>query len=222
MRMPSLYTGIRYNSCCGKIICSGCVYSVRLTTGKSTCPFCRAVAPKTDEEILKREKKRVEVGDAQAMYELGCLYGNGMHGLPQNRDKALELYLRAGELGCTKAYHNIGNDYWHGRGVERNEKKATHYSELAAMGGDVHARHNLGCDDANVGNYDRALKHFMISVGGGDHDSLKKIKQLYTNGDATKEDYAKALKAYQAYLSEIKSGDRDKAAAFSDDNKYYE
>ena len=50
----------------------------------------------------------MEVGDAQAMYEyeLGC-YAYGMHGLPQNRDKALELYLRAGELGCTIAYHNM-------------------------------------------------------------------------------------------------------------------
>ena len=44
---------------------------------------------------------------------------------------------------------------------------------------------------------------------------------MYSKGCATKDDYAKALQAYQAYLSEIKSDDRDKAAAFSDDFKYY-
>ena len=42
------------------------------------------------------------------------------------------------------------------------------------------------------------------------------------NGNATKDDYSIALKAYQAYLSEIKSDQRDKAAAYSDNYKYYE
>ena len=36
-------------------------------------------------------------------------------------------------------------------------------------------------------------------------DSLKRIKELYTDGYATKEDYTKALQSYQAYLSEIKT-----------------
>ena len=61
----------------------------------------------------------------------------------------------------------------------------------------------------------------MIAVEGGHNDSLKAIQQLYINGLATKEDYAKALKAYQAYLKEIKSDDRDKAAAYTDRYKYY-
>ena len=60
----------------------------------------------------------------------------------------------------------------------------------------------------------------MIAVGSGDNDSLKMIQQLYTTGHATKDDYAKALQAYQAYLDEIKSDDRDKAAAYSEKYKY--
>ena len=62
----------------------------------------------------------------------------------------------------------------------------------------------------------------MIAAGSGYNDSLKNIKQLYSNGYATKDDYAKALQAYQAYLKEIKSDDRDKAAAFNARYKYYE
>ena len=50
-------------------------------------------------------------------------------------------------------------------------------------------------------------------------DSLKRIKELYTDGYATKEDYTKALQSYQAYLSEIKTDQRDKATA--DDEKYH-
>ena len=77
LTLPWLETGKRYQSCCGKIICSGCIHAGVTTTGKNMCPFCRALAPKTDEEILIRSKKRVEVGNAQAMYELGCLYAEG-------------------------------------------------------------------------------------------------------------------------------------------------
>ena len=59
----------------------------------------------------------------------------------------------------------------------------------------------------------RALKHYTIAAEGGKPDSLKEIQKLYTNGHATKGDYAKALRAYQAYLAEIKSTQRDVAAA---------
>ena len=70
-------------------------------------------------------------------------------------------------------------------------------------------------------NMDRALKHFMIAAGSGITDSLEIIKQMFINGDATKDDYAKALQAYQAYLVEIKSPQRDEAAASIENFKYY-
>ena len=44
---------------------------------------------------------------------------------------------------------------------------------------------------------------------------------MYTNGKATKEDYTTALRAYQEYLGEIKSVQRDKAAAASERYRYY-
>ena len=133
----------------------------------------------------------------------------------------LELYHKAGELGCTAAYNNIGDAYYYGRGVERDEKKAAHYFELAAMTGNATSRHNLGALEFHAGNWDRALKHWMISVGAGDNDSVKKIQQLYRDGHATKEDYTRALLAYQKCIDEIRSEQRDKAAAADDQDKYY-
>ena len=224
LRLPTLDTGRRYKSCCGKIICSGCIYAGAKMDGNvdQLCPFCRVPAPTSEEEIFKRLKKRVEVGDAEAIHNLGCDYDEGGYGLPQDWEKALELWYRAAELDNTKSYYCIGNAYVFGRGVERDEKKAIHYWELAAMGGDENARHNLGIFENNAGNYERALKHFMIAVGSGYNVSLKPVKQLCMRGRAKKDDYAKALQAYQAYLSEVKSDDRDKAAAFDEVFKYYE
>jgi len=98
---------------------------------------------------------------------------------------------------------------------------ARHYDELAAIG-DPLARHNLGNTEDNAGNINRALKHYIIAAGSGQSDSLKAIRELYSSGHATKDDYTKALRDYQAYLEEIKSEQRNKAAAaFSDKYKYY-
>ena len=221
LRLPSLFTGNRYMSCCGKTICIGCIHAGAVVGDDKLCPFCRAPGPSL-EEANKQVNKRMEVDDAQAIHNLGSNYAEGRYGFPQNMDKALELWHRAGELGCAEAYHNIGNAYWYGRGVERDEKKAIHYWELAAIGGHENARHNLGLHESNRGNFGRAIKHYMIAVEGGDNASLKQIKQMYTNGNATKDDYAKALQAYQAYLDEVKSDDRDKAAEYDEIYKYYE
>ena len=222
LRSPLMRTGSRYQSCCGKIICSGCIHAVVITTGKNMCPFCRALAPKSDEEVIKRMQKRVEMGDAEAIRNLGGYYVEGIYGLPQDWGRSLELWHRAAELGYTTAYHSIGLCYYEGRGVERDEMKAKHYWELAAMGGNTSARYNLGIFEERAENYNRALKHYMISVGSGSNDSLKRIKQMFSNGHATKDDYSKALLSYQSYLGEIKSDQRDKAAEYSDNYKYYE
>ena len=220
LRLPSLHTGYRYQSCCGKTICSGCIHAGATTGHDKLCPFCRAPAPTSDEENNKRVKKRIDLGDAQAMNVLGLNYNQGLHGLTQNHDKSLELWHRAAERGNAEAYHNIGCEYFNGEGVERDEKKAMHYWEQAAMNGNASSRFNLGNSEGIAGNRERALKHFMIAVGVGDDISMKTIQEMYKHGYATKDDYAQALKAYQAYLDDIKSDDRDKAAAYSQEYKY--
>ena len=153
---------------------------------------------------------------------MGCYYNYGMYGLPQNRVKALELWHQAAEVGIAAAYFNIANAYRNGNGVRRDEDKAKHYYELAAIGGDVDARCNLGFDERHAGNYDRALKHFLLAAGGGVKQSLSAIQKMFKEGDATKKDYTKALRAYQAYLGDVKSAQRDEAAAAVEEFKYYE
>ena len=157
-----------------------------------------------------------------AIYNIGNNHYNGVYGLSQDYTKALELWLKAAKLGYAPANFRIGTAYKFGEeGVEMDEKKAVHYFELAAMSGSVWARYNLGVDEHRRGNVDRALKHHMIAVVGGHTNSLEEIKRFYLNGYATKEDYTKGLRAYQLYLDEIKSEQRDSAAKFKSSWKYY-
>ena len=224
--LPSLSTGRVYKTCCGKVICSGCVHApVYDDQGNEVdnqkCQFCRTPTPYTQEEAMERGMKRVELNDPIAIYNRGIYHRDGRNGYPQDHTKALELFHRAGELGYSDAYYNIGNAYANGRGVAVDEKKASHYYELAAMGGDVYSRHNLGCMEGMAGKTDRALRHFMISIRNGHVKSLEMIKQIYSADLATKEDYMKVLQFYQEYLGEVKSVQRDKAAEANDQYRYY-
>ena len=221
LRLPSMTSGRRYMTCCGKRICSGCFHAPlydnlgnMIVDGK--CPFCRTPDPTSHKEIFERVKKRMEVGDAYAFCLMGCFHKNGEYGLPRDSAKAVKLYHRAAKYGI----NNIGLAYSNGEGVERDKKMAKQYFELAAMEGNVAARFNLGEFEENAGNYERALKHFMIAVRGGDTHSVKEIQQLYMDGHVAKDQYANALRSHQAYVNEIKSDQRDKAASI-DSYTYY-
>jgi hypothetical protein len=212
-RMPSLASGYSYMTCCGKEICTGCLYApVYDNRGNKVdnkkCPFCRSPWIASDDEYIERLQKRVEAGDPIAMNKLGRCYLYEMFGLAQDYTKALELYHQAAELGCANACTSIGHAYNTGIGVEVDNKKVRHYYELGAMGGDVKARWYLGAMEYRV---DRALKHYLIAVRDGDDDSLKCIKRLYSDGHVPKYEYTKALRLHQEYLSEIKSTRRDEA-----------
>jgi len=226
-RIPTLHTGSKYKTCCGKVICSGCSYArVYDNQGnevvKRKCPFCRMPTPSTDEEAVERTKKRVEeANDPIAIGNLGCFYRDGTYGLSQDYGKALQLWHRAAELGYSNAYYCIAHVYQEGRGVEVDKKKARYYYEQAAMRGYAVARHNLGVNEENAGNIEKALRHYMIAVRGGYAKSLEVIKQMYIDGLATKDDYTRALRLYQEYLGEIKSPQRDKAAAINSKKYQY-
>ena len=91
--LPTLNTGYKYYSCCGNTVCSGCVYAPiydnrgeEIGKGWEKCPFCRTPTT-TSEDYCERVKKRIDAGDAEAIFSLGCCYSKGEHGLCQDRAK---------------------------------------------------------------------------------------------------------------------------------------
>ena len=211
--MPLEADQVSFKSCCGKTICNGCIYAMIMSEGKDLCAFCRTPRAANSEDDIKRTKKLMDKGNSEAFHQLAGLYAQGIMGIPQDYQKANELLLKAGELGCSKGYHNLGISYDQGRGVEVDKKKAKYYFELAAMAGYVWARHNLGCEEFGDGNEDRAYKHFIIAARAGYEKSLDAVKLGYENGIVTKDEHASLLRAYQKSNDEMKSDARDKATA---------
>ena len=192
---------------------------MRETGAKDLCAYCRTPPARSPEEEVERVKKLMEKGNAEAFYMLGVHYAKGTRGMPQDRAKANELYLKAGELGSAGAYFNLGIHYDNGEGVEIDMKKAKHFFELAAVNGHVKARHNLGCMEGRAGNIQRAFKHFLIAARSGYKQSLDVVKQGFMKGDVTKDGYASTLREYQKSQDEMKSKARDKALAARNERK---
>eukprot|EP00956_Cyclotella_meneghiniana_P015152 scaffold22984_cov26-Cyclotella_meneghiniana.AAC.2 len=200
-----------YMSCCGKFICHGCTYYLT----RDCCPFCNTAGTQSDEEFIKRLSDRMEkYNDPDAMVMLGNSYHEGQNGLTVDQSKAFELLQRASELGSAMAHYNLGCLYFNGLGVQVSKKKAIHHWQIAAMMGQLDSRYNLGMEEIEKGDYQRAMMHFMIAAKCGCKDSLDIVKKGFRQGYVTKEDFEKTLRDYyQAAYEETKSEQRDRAAA---------
>ena len=98
IQLPTLHTGRKYKTCCGKEICSGCSYAPVYDhqgnkVDEKKCAFCRTSYPTSKKEAVERLKKRVELNDPIAINNLGSYYEYGTHGLPQDYTKAIAVLV---------------------------------------------------------------------------------------------------------------------------------
>ncbi len=201
------------SSCCCKTICVGCVCAdIKHHLNRSleqTCPFCRKPPPATSTEIVANLMRRVDANDPVAMQQMGhAHYFKGEYA------KAIQYWSKAARLGDALAHYDLSVMYLVGDGVEKDEQKFFHHSEEAAIAGHPIARFNLGAIEWNDGNFERAVKHFIIAANLGEGDSLKMLKEGYVKGLVSKEDFATALRAHQTAVDETKSEQREAADAF--------
>jgi len=152
-------------------------------------------------------RARAEKKDPAAINLLGEKTRCGKLGLQMDFQKAVELWTEAAELGSAKARYNLGV----ARTMSGDREGSIRFWTEAAMQGHVESRHNLGEFEWEKRNYDRAVKHFLISAKMGFYFSVDAIKTMYTNGLATKEQYAAALSGFQDAVKGMESRERDEA-----------
>ncbi len=196
--------------CCCKVICKGCYYTHKKREREAgrdeRCTFCREPEPKSKVAADKNVMNRIKKNDPVAMREMGVRrYCEGVY------DTAFEYLSMSAGLGDAMAHYCLSIMYGNAEGVEKDKNKEYYHSVQAAMRGHPTARHNLGIMASNIGRYDSAAKHYIIAANLGLKESLKPIKELYADGHASKEDYADALRAYQAATDATKSQQREEA-----------
>ncbi len=196
-------------ACCSKTICRGCYYGNmgrELEASQvSSCPFCREPTPKR-EECDKLRMKRIKLNDPVAIRQEGV----GKH-RKGDYSGAVEYYSKAAQLGDVEAHYHLACLYNKGLGVERDAEKTMHHLEEASIGGHPGARHGLGCEEWENGNFERAAGHWVIAVKQGYDDSTKELMNAYQEGFVSKEGLAAALRAHHAAVDASKSRSREVA-----------
>ena len=201
--------------CCMKRVCTGCAFAAYQQGMLDNCPFCRTpIASKDSSPRLEKVQKRVDKGDAFAIYHLGDQYYYGGGGLAKDVPRAIELWTEAAGLGSLEAHYKIGTVYYCGDGVEKDKPKGIHHWQQAAMKGEAMSRHNLGGVEFEEGNCELAVQHWMISAKMGYESSLNNIKELFVKGLATKAQYGEVLMGYRDAVEETKSPQREEANRF--------
>jgi TPR repeat protein len=208
--------------CCGKIFCIGCDYAfqkqdVLMGNLESKCPFCRQRLPASEEESRKCLMKRLEVDDVLALSHLGKLsYREGDY------KKSFEYFSKGAELGDVEAHYSLSCLYKDGEGVEKDASKQIQHLVPAAIGNHPEARYDLGSIDHHLGKIigndhgtERAIKHYTIAANLGHDKSLTMLRHFFKEGlGVSKEDFAGALRGYQAAIEATKSPQREEGEKF--------
>jgi GAF domain/Sel1 repeat/PilZ domain len=91
--------------------------------------------PVSPEEL----RKLANQGDADAQWQLGTLYHDGLL-VPQDDAQAVQWFQRSAEQGYVRAQATLGSYYWAGRGVRQDYSKAYFWSQLALAQGDQNSK----------------------------------------------------------------------------------
>jgi TPR repeat protein len=149
--------------------------------------------------------RRAEANDPASICLLAAHYLNGRVGFQQDQTEAMELFTKAAELGYSKAHNQLGGIYHE----EGKYKKSKFHSEAAAMAGDEVARCNLGVDEYNSGNMERAVKHWTIAASAGHHIAMHHLIKAFEQGVISRESIDSTLAAYNDSCAEMRSNARD-------------
>ena len=225
-----------YKSCCGELICGGCIIAQKRTliigtnvkkpikgsreeeqefrtmlTSKRrfVCPFCRKPEPTNIKETLKRLYNQIDnYKDPKAINLLGTWYHDGIHGRPKNLKKAEELFQQAYDLGNPYAAFNLARLYHEHIPDEARMKQ---YAEEGVRRGNPRCMSFLAIRAHQSGNWADAYVYYMMAARSGDDMAMNGLMEFYRNKTLTKDDLATTLRAHKAATDKGKSEPREYA-----------
>lgn len=150
--------------------------------------------------------RKAEAGDAKAMAEVAGTYMAMAGSLDQagpDRDYAesLKWAQKAADAGCAAGYWPLALAYHHGRGVKKDNGKATELYKKGAELGDAACQHSYACRLINgegmKKNPDLALKLFEKSAKQGYALAYRALGNMYETGEGVEPDNDKELEYYE-------------------------
>ena len=184
---------------------------------------CTEVLPKEVAElIIEIYKEEIEVGNSEAMTNLGALYYTGRCG-KKDYEKAVTYYTMADRHGERQATENLGYCYYYGRTGVVDYKKAYHYFIKGALDNHLNSLYKIGDmyrngyyvekDEKEAFHiythcYEQMTETCAKLIGA---DICKRMGDVYFDGIGTEKNLALALKYYQEseqyFYTKITDGD---------------
>lgn len=142
-----------------------------------------------------------DAGNVDAQHNLGVLYGEG-RGVPQDLEKAFELFSRAAENGSADSTFNIARMYMAGLGVERDQAKGLELLRKAADEEHPGALYELGNlyrrgELVGAQDYARAAELYRAAAEGGHLGAVNNLGAMYLFGQGVEKDPAEAGKFFR-------------------------
>ncbi|MCU7958524.1 MAG: sel1 repeat family protein [gamma proteobacterium symbiont of Bathyaustriella thionipta] len=118
-----------------------------------------------------------------------------------NYEDALLVWTPLAKHGDTVAQFNLGNLYFNGEGVAKNDEEAAHWFRLAAQAGHAQAQANLGAlYEAGKGvkkDFKQAFEWYKKAADQGEMIAQYNLGRLYQTGKGVKRDSRQALIEYK-------------------------
>lgn len=120
----------------------------------------------------------------------------------QNYSKALDLYLRAAQLGDAESQFISGGMYYKGLGSSPNYPKAFALLHEAAINGKSNnVSQKIIAEEFLRGsfiprNYDKALKWYTLAAENGNQDALNELAYMYYTGNGVEQDLEKGAEMF--------------------------
>jgi TPR repeat protein len=175
-----------------------------------SAPTCRGLAA-TRLGYAISNHDRPDQGDAQAQYNLGVFYDDGL-GVPQNYGEAVKWYRKAADQGEDRAQNNLATMYANGQGVAQNYGEAVKWFRKAADEGNALSQYSLGLlFRSGTGvpqNNGEAVKWYRRAADQGYGDAQFNLGSMYANGLGVPQDY---VRAHMWFNLAAAAGDKDGA-----------
>ena len=158
------------------------------------------------QEELEQLKRGAELGDAEAQYQLGSCYGNGL-GVEIDMMEAVQWFTLAAEQGLAMAQYTLGNCYYYSYGVDYDCTKAAEWYLKAADQGLARAQCSLGKVERSNEGLDRDHKRqahywFRLAADQGDAEGQWNLAVL-CHPDSEEEIYWCKKAAEQGYIAAV-------------------
>ena len=150
---------------------------------------------------LNYSLKAAENGNVNAMVDCGRIYFEGIFGVEQNIDKALEWYKKAGELGSSAALNNIGYIY---NTMGKHQEALIWYEKAANLGDAVSMLNISNSYRRDFNNKEKAREWLKKAESLTDTYSIRKVADYYFQENVIKTHIDKAISLYH---KAIKMGD---------------